>query len=250
MANKATEKNQTQVQNTNQNQNENLLLNDIRKKVTFSIVEAYKNIRTNILAIMTKKNAKVLAISSPNASEGKSTSALNIAITISQLEKKVLIIDADAHRPSLHKKLKIENEVGILNLLVGTSKFEEAIHAHNDYLDVMTSGAKTSKPSELLNSEKFDELLNEFKEKYDYIIIDTPPVNPVSDALVIAQKVDAIVLVVRAAATTHDAFKKAVKSFGVLDLKVDGVIINGSDPRPKGYYKSKYSYYKYGRAYY
>ena len=234
----------------NKTQNENLLINDIRKKVTFSIVEAYKNIRTNIIALMTKKDAKVIAISSPNASEGKSTTALNIAITVSQLEKKVLIIDADAHRPSIHKKLKIENELGILNLIVDSSKFEEAIHSHNDYLDVITCGTNTSKPSELLNSEKFDELLKEFKDKYDYIIIDTPPINPVSDALVIAQKADAIVLVVRAASTTHDAFKRASKSLSVLDLKIDGVIINGSDPHPKGYYKSKYSYYRYGKSYY
>ncbi len=234
----------------NKNQNEKLLIADIRKKVTFSIVEAYKNIRTNIIALMAKKNSQVLAISSPNAAEGKSTTALNIAITISQLEKKVLIIDADAHRPSIHKKLKIENELGILNLIVSNAELNDVIHSHNDYLDVITCGTNTTKPSELLNSEKFDELLKEFKEKYDFIIIDTPPINPVSDALVIAQKVDAIILVVRAASTTHDAFKKAMKSLNVLDLKIDGVIINGSDPRPKGYYKSKYSYYKYGKTYY
>ncbi len=232
------------------NQNENLLINDIRKKVTFSIVEAYKNIRTNIIALMTKKDAKVLAISSANASEGKSTTALNIAITVSQLEKKVLIIDADAHRPSLHKKLKIENNKGILNLIAEDLELKDIIHKHNDYLDVLTSGTNTTKPSELLNSEKFDELLKEFTEKYDYIIIDTPPINPVSDALVIAQKVDAIIMVVRAASTTHDAFKKAMKSLSVLDLKIDGVVVNGSDPRPRGYYKSKYSYYRYGKSYY
>lgn len=235
---------------TTKNPNENLLINDIRKKVTFSIVEAYKNIRTNLIALMTKNDAKVLAISSPNASEGKSTTALNIAITVSQLEKKVLIIDADAHRPSLHKKLKIENKFGILNLICDDSNIDAAIHSHNDYLDVITCGSNTSKPSELLNSEKFDELLEFLKKKYDYIIIDTPPINPVSDALVIAQKVDAIILIIRAASTTHEAFRKALKSLSVLDLKVDGVIVNGSDPRPKGYYKSRYSYYRYGKTYY
>lgn len=235
---------------TGKNQNEKLLIADIRKKVTFSIVEAYKNIRTNIIALMAKNSSQVLAISSPNAAEGKSTTALNIAITISQLEKKVLIIDADAHRPSIHKKLKISNDVGILNLIVNNTDINDAIYSHNDYLDVITCGTNSTKPSEILNSENFDALLNKFKEKYDYIIIDTPPINPVSDALVIAQKVDTIILVVRAASTTHEAFKKAMKSLGVLDLKIDGVIINGSDPRPKGYYKSRYSYYRYGKTYY
>lgn len=231
---------------TEKNSNEKILISDIRKKVTFSIVESYKNIRTNITSLMAKNNAKILAISSPNAAEGKSTTSLNIAITISQLEKKVLIIDADTHRPTIHKKLKIENNKGLLDLLVEKGDISEAVYHHNDYLDVLTSGSNTTKPTELLNSEKFDELLNEIREIYDYVIIDTPPINPVSDALVIAQKVDAVVLVVRASSTTHDAFKKALKSLNVLDLKVDGVIINGADPRPKGYYKSKYSYYKYG----
>ena len=101
-----------------------------------------------------------------------------------------------------------------------------------------------------MNTTKFDELLKQLSEEYDYIIIDTPPINPVSDALVIAQKVDAFVLVIRAASTTHDAYKKAVKALAVLGISVDGVIINGADPRPKGYYKSKYSYYKSGKTYY
>ncbi len=236
--------------NTTKSPNEKLFLTDIRQKVTFSIVESYKNIRTNIVSLMAKKESKVLAISSPNASEGKSTTSLNIAITISQLEKKVLIIDADAHRPSLHKKLKIENSVGLLNLISEQINFKDTIHKHNDYLDVITCGTNATKPSELLNSEKFNEILEELKEHYDYIILDTPPVNPVSDALVIAQKVDAVILIVRANVTSHDAFKKALKALNVLDVNVDGVIINGSDPRPRGYYKSKYSYYKSGRTYY
>ncbi len=233
-------------------QNENLLIADIRKKVTFSIVEAYKNIRTNLIALMAKKGAQVVAVSSPNASEGKSTTALNIAITMSQLEKKILIIDADAHRPSLHKKLKIENNIGLLNLISEEHTIEEAIYSHNNYLDVVTCGSNATKPSELLNSEKFNELLEVLKKKYEYIFIDTPPINPVSDALVISQKADATILVVRAGTTSHDAFKKAINSLGVLDIKADGVIINGADPRPKGYYKSKYSYYKYGygKSYY
>lgn len=234
------------------NQNEKILINDIRKKVTFSIVESYKNIRTNITAMMAKNNSKIVAISSPNAAEGKSTTALNIAITVSQLEKKVLIIDADTHRPTIHKKLKIENNFGLLNVILDKSGLDKALYHHNDYLDVLTCGANSTKPSELLNSEKFSELLNHLRDQYDFIIVDTPPINPVSDALVVAQKVDAVVLIVRAYNTTHDAFKKSLKSLNVLDIKVDGVIVNGSDPRPKGYYKSKYSYYKYGygRSYY
>ncbi len=232
------------------NQNEKLFVADIRQKITFSIVESYKNIRTNVLSLMAKKDAKTIAISSPNASEGKSTTALNLAITLSQLGKKVLIIDADTHKPSLHRKLKIDNKIGLLELLLDKATLSEAAHAHNEFLDVITCNTSTPNPSELLSSEKFNELLKELKENYDCIILDTPPVNPVADTLVIAQKVDLLILVIRASVTTYDAFKKSIKALKVLDLSVDGVIINGADPRPKGYYKSKYSYYKSSKYYY
>ncbi len=230
--------------------NEKIVMADIRQKITFAIVESYKNTRTNIINLMAKKGAKVLAISSPNAAEGKSTTSINVAITIAQLEKRVLIIDCDVHKPAIHKKLKIENNVGILDVILEKVTIKKAIHKHNDYLDVLTCNTLPIKSTELLNTTKFDEILKELSEEYDYIIIDTPPINPVSDALVIAQKVDAFVLVLRAANTTHDAYKKAVKALEVLGVKVDGVIINGADPRPKGYYKSKYSYYKSGKTYY
>lgn len=234
----------------NKTQNEKLFVADVRQKVTFSIVESYKNIRTNVLSLMAKRNAKIIAISSPNASEGKSTTALNLAITLSQLGKKVLIVDADTHKPSLHRKLKIDNQIGLLELLLGKATLSEAAHAHNDFLDIITCNTSTPNPSEILSSEKFDELMQEFKENYDCIILDTPPVNPVADTLVIAQKIDLLILVVRASTTTYDAFKKSLKALKVLDLGVDGVIINGADPRPKSYYKSKYSYYKSSKYYY
>ncbi len=234
----------------NKPSNEKIVMANVRQRMTFAIVEAYKNTRTNIINLMEKKNAKTLAISSPNAAEGKSTTSLNVAITISQLEKKVLIIDCDVHRPSIHKKLKIDNTVGLLDIILKKVTVKDAIYKHNDYLDVIPCNTLTVKSTELLNDERFDEILKELREEYDYIIIDTPPINPVSDALVIAQKVDSVVLIVRAESTTHDAYKKAVKALNVLGISVDGVIINGADPRPKGYYKSKYSYYKSGKTYY
>ena len=234
----------------NTNKGEKIIVSDLRQKITFSIVESYKNIRTNVISLMNKNGAKTLAISSPNASEGKSTTSLNLAITISQLGKKVLIIDTDTHRPSIHKKLKIDNSIGILELITKTATLKEAIYAHNEFLDVLTCNNSVPNPSEILSSEVFNNLLEDFKNQYDYIILDTPPINPVSDALVIAQKVDLFLMVIRASSTTHDSFKKALKALQVLNLKVDGVIINGADPRPKGYYKSKYSYYKSNNYYY
>ena len=228
----------------------NLVIENTRQKITFSILEAYKTIRTNIITLLEKKNAKFFAISSSNAMEGKSTTALNIAITFSQLEKKVLIIDTDIRRPSLQKKLKMDNHSGLLDYVLNELPLKDVIQSHSEFLDVITCRPLPSKSNEVISSQKFDELLEEVRDKYDYIILDTPPIHPVSDTLVIAQRVDALFMVVRASVTKYDAFKKAVNALKVLGIEVDGVIINGADPRPKSYYKSIYSYYKSNNSYY
>ncbi len=229
---------------------EKLITPETQNKIPFSIIESYKNIRTNLISVLSKIDGKVLAISSPNASEGKSTTSVNIAITMSQLNKKTLILDADSRRPTIHKKMKIDNSKGCMNILAGEVSVDDAIQHYNTFLDVLPAGTKVKNPSELFSSENFDNMLEELKDRYDYIILDTPPVNPVSDALVIAQKCEAIILVIRASVTTYDSFERAYESLKVLDVNLDGVIINGSDIRPKYYYKGKYNYYRYSNNYY
>lgn len=224
-----------------------VIIPDSQSKVPFSIIEAYKNIRTNIISVLGKTGSNVLAITSPNASEGKSTTSVNIAITLAQLNKKVLLFDADSRRPTVHKKLKIENQKGCMNILCDEIGLDDAIVNYNDYLDIIPSGTKVKNPSELFSSEKFDDLLFQLKERYDYIILDTPPINPVSDALIIAQKCEAIFMIIRSSVTTYEAFEKAYESLKVLDINLTGVIINGSDSTQKYLYKNRYKYrYKYG----
>ena len=211
------------------------------KKVPFAVSEAYKNIRTNLISVLKKQNNKAMVISSPNASDGKSTTSINVAISLSQINKKVLLIDADAHRPSIHTKLKMKNSDGITNILIGASTFNEAVQQYNSKLDVLTMGPTPQSASEIFNDPSFDELLDELNEKYDYILIDTPPVNLISDSLVIAQKCAGIVLVVRSGFTTRDMLRRAVASVKQLDINVLGVILNGSD-----YDKIRYSKKYYG----
>ena len=224
-----------------------VIIPDSQSKVPFSIIESYKNIRTNIISVLGKTGSNVLAITSPNASEGKSTTSVNIAITLAQLNKKVLLLDADSRRPTVHKKLKIENQKGCMNILCDEIGLDDAIVNYNDYLDIIPSGTKVKNPSELFSSEKFDDLLFQLKDRYDYIILDTPPINPVSDALIIAQKCEAIFMIIRSSVTTYEAFEKAYESLKVLDINLTGVIINGSDSTQKYLYKNRYKYrYKYG----
>lgn len=227
--------------------NTKLMLSDLQNKVPFSIVEAYKNIRTNVISILSKTNSKILAITSSNASEGKSTTSVNVAITLAQLNKKVVLLDADSRRPSIHKKLKLENTVGCMDILTEQAKLDDVVVHYNDYLDIICSGVKIKNPAELYSSTEFDDLLELLKDTYDYVIIDTPPINPVSDTLIIAQKCEAIIMVVRSGVTSYESFEKAYESLKVLDMEPNGVIVNGSNSGDKHIYKRNY---KYGSKYF
>lgn len=229
--------------------NERLITPEV-SKTPFAIVESYKNLRTNIIAILAKKDAKVLAISSPNASEGKSTTSLNIAITLSQLNKKVVIVDTDSRKPTIHKKLRISNDKGCMDILLDNLPIRAVTVPYNENLDIITTGAKVKNPSELFSSPAFDRLLSDLSEIYDYVILDTPPINIVSDSLIIAQKCEAFVMIVRAGSTKYEAFEYAYDSLKVLGIELDGVVINGSNHKMGYYSRGKYSYSRYfSRAY-
>ena len=215
---------------------------NISNQAPFAVVEAYKNIRIRLLYILENMQGKVIAFTSPNVSEGKSTTAVNMAITLSQLNKKILLIDGDIRRATNHKKLKLENKKGLSNILARECQFNEAIISYNPYLDILTSGSVVVNPSDLIGSTDFDKLIEKVKEEYDYVIIDTPPVNIVSDALAISKKCDGVVLVARIAYTTYAQLKNATNALKALDINVLGTILNGA-----GGAKKKYgSYYKYG----
>ncbi len=218
------------------------------KKIPFAVSEAYKSIRTNLVTTLEKNNKKMIAISSPYASEGKSTTAINLSISFSQLNKKVLLIDADAHRPSVHTKMKLDNEIGLLNVLTGETSFSDAVKQYSPSLDVLTSGPLVSNPTELLHSDTLVDLLDDLRKQYDYILVDSPPVNLLSDAQIVAQRCDGMLMVARAGITTHDALRRALTNAKSLYIDVIGIILNGTDYGSKRYY-SKY-YRKYYNRYY
>ncbi len=221
---------------------------DGQNKVPFSVVEAYKSLRVHLVSALSNIGGKVVAISSPNAAEGKSTTSINIAITLSQLNKRVVLVDADAHRASIHQKFKLENKTGCTDILSGKAKYSDVIIKHNAYMDIITSGSMHSNATELFCSLEFDKLLSELKDNYDYVIVDTPPINLVSDALTISQKCDGILLIVRTSVTTYEAFKKTLSSAEKLKINVLGSVMNGVGSRNDKYYS--YNKYKYRYGYY
>lgn len=219
------------------------------KHAPFAVVEAYKKIRTNLKFLLAKNDGGVITFSSADEAEGKSTTSINMAIAFSQLGGKILLLDADMRRPSVNKKLKIENNDGLSNIIAGLSDFEKAVYQYNSNLDILTSGPTPPNPSELLSSASFDRLLESCKNEYDYIIIDTPPINAVSDALVVAPKTDGLLLVVRAGYTRRDSLKQTIGAAEFANINILGAIMNGYDSSEKNYkyrkYKYSYKNYKY-----
>ena len=216
----------------------------------FRVEEAYKSIRTNIMLSVMKKGCKIIVVSSSMANEGKTTTTTNLAISISQADQRVLLIDGDLRKPKVHHYFSIPNAPGVTNYLGASVNSRAAqkvdlfsiIHP-TEYknLCVITSGSIPPNPGEMLGSEPMADFLKEVSEHFDYIIIDTPPINVVSDALPVIRESDGVVMVVRANASTHPELQKALDALKFIDAKILGFVVNYESEK-----RSKYGYYKYG----
>lgn len=233
--------------NKKSNDRSKMLLTD--KNTPFNVIESYKSIRTNITFSLSTQKRKVFAVSSANPGEGKSTTAANIAIAFAQAESNVLLIDADMRKPVQHKTFRVSNIDGLSTLIGKMSTVEDAVKRNVlPHLDVLPAGTCPPNPSELLASEQFAELIEKLSERYDYVIIDTPPVNVVSDAIVLRDVIGGVLFVLRYGATTYDDVDEAMKKVKLAEAKTIGFIMNDVKIEHRGgyYAKDKYSYYKYG----
>ena len=219
-------------------------INAVGRTVPFAVVEAYKTIRTNLMFLLSQTKSRTFAVSSSVPGEGKSSCAVNLAIAFSQLEKKVLLVDADLRKPSVYRKLHLQNTKGLSSVLVGFCGFNDAVVSINPHFDVLVSGPTPPNPSELVASDNMTELLESLRDYYDYIIIDTPPVNVVSDAILLAPKVEGVLMVVQDRKTTHDLFKKSINSLKISNVRLLGVVLNGSSDR-RAKYPTKAQLYQY-----
>lgn len=233
------------VPNTNNTENHKPDEKQTAPKVPFAVVEAYKTIRTNLMFLLSQNpGCKSFVISSPSSCEGKTTTAINSAIAFSQLGKKVVLIDADMRRPSVFKKLHISNSTGLSNLLAGFSTLEEVIMPVSSSFDVIPAGPTPPNPSEILASKAMDRLLDTLKQSYDYIILDTPPLGIVTDALLTAPKTDGIIVVIKERTTTYDEFHKIMGSIELANARMLGVVLNAAEVKARRYRYSSYSAYK------
>lgn len=212
----------------------------------FGVVEVYKSIRTNIMYSMPKTNGgKVIVITSATAGEGKSITCINLALTFAQMNAKVLLVDCDLRKPKVHRYLRIERKDGLSNVLCGFSELNTAIKVGvKENLDVLTSGEVPPNPAELLQTETFALVLNELKKRYDYIILDTPPINIVTDAIFPIKLSEGAILLAKKDYTTYDMIEQSLEKMKRVDANIIGtILIDNRENDNIGYYKkSKYGY--------
>lgn len=205
------------------------------------ISETYRAIRTNIQFAGAGKHLKYIAFTSSVPGEGKSTTISNLALTMAQDGKKVLLIDNDLRKPRQHKVFGLLNK-GLTNIIAMGLTFDEVVNKDVfPNLDVLTSGPIPPNPSEILGSEKMNDILKEVGEKYDYILLDLPPILAVTDAAIVGHMADGIVLVVRSGITIT-APEEAKKRLEAGHANILGVVLNGVPTEKKGY---GYGYYYY-----
>ena len=205
--------------------------------------EQYKNFSARFEHAIDTRGYKVVAISSAVAGEGKTVSTVNLASNLASTgRKKVLLIDLDLRKSDLAKGLRFVSTPGMVELLQGSADLNEVLRfVITQGLHVIPSGKLVSSPWGLLAGERFRTLLQELREQYDVILLDTAPILPVSDTLVLRDLVDGIILVHRLGYTPHNLFRQAIEDIG--EKKLLGVLLNGVEPQSERYYQRYYGKY-------
>jgi polysaccharide biosynthesis transport protein len=215
-----------------------------------SVAEHCRAIRTNLLFMSPDKPFKTLVVTSSGPQDGKSTNVISLGIAMAQSGSRVLLVDTDMRRPRLHKAFGVPNDAGVSSLIVGQQPLEGAVKTTEvPNLWVLPCGPVPPNPAELLHTESFKELLAKLGEKYDRVILDSPPIGAVADALVLSVQVDGVVLVLRAGGTRRDLARRAVRSLSDLNARVFGAILNNVDTEDRRYGGYYAQYYRYGYYY-
>jgi succinoglycan biosynthesis transport protein ExoP len=208
--------------------------------------EAFRQLRTNLQYVHVDKEPRSIVITSSLPDEGKSTTACNLAISIAQTGAKVLLVEADLRRPKAAEYLGLEGTIGLTTVLVGRVSLEHAVQHWANIMDVLPSGAVPPNPSELLGSRNMEQLLARMEQSYDIVIIDTPPMLPVTDAAVLATKAAGSIIIVRHGKTKREHLRRSIEALDAVGGNLLGCVLNRT-PR-RGPESQNYSgdYYRYG----
>ena len=221
-------------------------------KLSFAAAEAYKLLRTNLQFVLPEdKSCKVIGITSPLRNEGKSTTSVNLSYTIAQSGKRVLLIDGDMRLPTIHQKLSMQGSPGLSNLLAGLNEEREVLQVSKYYRNwyIMAAGDIPPNPSELLGSEKMQAALEHLSGYFDFIVVDLPPVNIVSDALVASRWTDGLIVAARQNVTTGHSLQDCMYQIEAVHANFLGYVMTGVAVG-EGAYKRYSKYGKYGKGKY
>lgn len=212
----------------------------------FNISESFKVVRTNIMFSLLNQGCKKIVISSSMAGEGKTTTAVHIAVSLAQMNSKVILLDTDFRKPKVNQFFHLDSTPGLTNFLGHMADFDNIVQ-RTDYptLSVICAGATVPNPSEMLASAGMSQILAKLENQYDYIVMDTPPLNIVVDAMQLIKQSDGVVLVVRASSSTYPELNRTIKGLEMVDAKILGFVLNGVDRKEKMGYR--YGYGKYDR---
>ncbi|WP_010630810.1 CpsD/CapB family tyrosine-protein kinase [Sporolactobacillus vineae] len=192
-----------------------------------SLSEQYRTLRTNISFAKAGGGLKLIVVTSAEAGEGKSTTASNLAAVMAQQGKRVLLIDADTRKPSQHSFFSMDNREGLTNVLTGQASFTDVVRATSlNQLFLLTSGPVPPNPADLLSAAEMVTVIEQAKEHFDRVIIDSPPVLAVSDTLLLANLCDGILFVIRSELTETDKARKAIDLLSSVNGKLLGVVLN------------------------
>ena len=209
-----------------------------------SVAEAYRVLRTSVLLSSTERPPKIILVTSGQPGEGKTTTAVNTAISLAQLGSSVLVIDCDLRKPSVHKVLGVDHMLGLSTYLARRGEIDELIQKLSiPNLSVLTSGRIPPNPAEMISSSRMKEMLALLSERYDHIIIDSPPLLKVTDPVILSTLADGVILVVHGGKSTRDVLRRTRLELSVAGAKIFGVVLNNMDLGSEGYDNEYYGAY-------
>lgn len=222
----------------NTNRSKDLVVKNHPKSI---ITESYRLLRTNLDFLSPDKDLKAILVTSGNPDEGKSSSVGNLGVSMAQAGKKVLLIDGDLRKPMMHRVFEVPNFEGLTNVLTGEEHYNDVIQKTDvENLFVLSAGVVPPNPAELLGSQKMNQLIEDAKTEYDILLIDTAPVIPVPDALILGAKVDGVLLLVRYNDTKRDQVNQAVENLLRVNAVILGTVLTRYPIKSSNYY---YYYY-------
>ena len=217
----------------------------LTQRLPFNVQEAYRSLRTNVMFALPGGGCKCIGVTSPTPGDGKSTTAANLAISLAQIGKRVILIDCDMRLPTIAAKFRVKAVPGLSDFLVGQARIEEVVRTVDSCeLHVLPSGSIPPDSTGLLEAKQLETLFSALRDVYDYVIVDLPPVVTVPDAAILSKYLDGYLLTVRNRQTGHRAVKEMLRQLQLAEAKVIGFVLTGSEADGSKYYK-----YRYGNKY-